>query len=451
MRMRIKFPLLSVIVLAFISVMVIGVQPSLSREGFSLPKKIPGDYEGKWYGIHCPDVPRKDFIGVAYGEAFPNQKILNSWGYKAKPIEEIKALLPEIYYGVVSNPEMWGHIRINETAYIPLEQWPGEHQKVRREASERNKGKARLDEKGHLIDYENGIPFPGSTKGIEIAWDFVNSRNYGEELLARFYTAVTDKNGHSRYSVAEQCYLWWKGRLHGKYVPRLEPNPNNYDFYSTMGFRSPYDLLGLVMITHRYDSADREDDMWMYIPTLRRVRRMSTAQRWDKMPGGQDITWDAATGFQGKPTNYEWEYLGRKLLLCGRQAKDQLQEIADKPGGGTTDQLYQRVNTVLVQYIPKIVSSVSKAIMYLDPETYACYYVEFYDRRGRPYLFYNHTWVVQGDGCISPIGFFVADVQRTHSSNNYTYDEFQNEDGWKAGINPGFFQMDILRSRYGGR
>jgi hypothetical protein len=169
------------------------------------------------------------------------------------------------------------------------------------------------------------------------------------------------------------------------------------------------------------------------------------------MPGGQDITWDAATGFQGKPTNYEWKYLGRKELLCGRQAKDQLQEIHDKPGGGCCDQLYQRVNTVMLEYIPKIISSVGRAVMYLDPEMYCCYYVEFFDKRGRPYLFYCHTWVVQGDGCISPIGFLVADVQRTHSSNNYTYEEFQNEDGWKAGIIPSFFEINYLKKIYASR
>jgi hypothetical protein len=207
----------------------------------------------------------------------------------------------------------------------------------------------------------------------------------------------------------------------------------------------------MVMLTHRYDDADKQDDQWMYITSLRRVRRMSAAQRWDKLPGGQDITYDSATGFQGKPTNYEWKYLGRKELLCGRQAIAQLQEIKGKPGGGTADQLYQRVNTVMVEYVPKIVSSVSKAVMYLDPETYFCYYVEFYDKRGRPYLFYNHCWGITADGCAHLIGFFVGDVQRIHSSNNYIYDTCQNLDAEASGINSRFFQMGSLKKRYCGR
>ena len=86
MRKQTNFLCLPFAVLAMILLLVIGAQSSLAWEGYPLPKEIPGEYEGKWYGIYCPDIPRKDFVGVAYGEAFPNQTILNSWGYKAKPI-----------------------------------------------------------------------------------------------------------------------------------------------------------------------------------------------------------------------------------------------------------------------------------------------------------------------------------------------------------------------------
>ena len=451
MKKRIHFLRGTFLFLALVLALVIEVRFSPAYEGYRVPPEIPGEYEGKWYGIYCPEVPRENFKGNINGEAFPNQAIINSWGYKAKPMEEIKDLLPDMYYDICTDPQKWGDIRINETAFIPEDQWPGEFQKARREATEENKGKARLDEKGHLIDYVSGFPFPDSTDAQEIGWNFVCGRNYGQEMCGFFYTAVTDKKGHTRHSVAEQNYLWWKGRLLGKEVPAITPNPNNYDYFQGMGFKSPYDLRGIVILTHRYDNPDEQDNQWMYITSLRRVRRMATSQRWDKLPGGQDITYDSATGFQGKPTNYEWKYIGRKELLCGRQAINQLQEIKGKPGGGTADQMYQRVNTVVVQYLPKIISSVSKAIMYLDPESYVCYYVEFYDKRGRPYLFYNHCWAISTSGAVCPVGFLVADVQRIHSSNNYTYFVYMNTDCDKEGVAPDFFQMERLRKRYAGR
>ena len=441
----------------FVSVGVFVLMISLASSvkyiwAFELPVEIPGDYEGKWYGIHCPDVPREKMKGVRGGEVFPNQTIMNSWGYKAKTIDEIKALIPEFFYEVCSHPEVWGDVRINETAYIPEEKW-GEHVRLKLKTTEKHKGAARLNEKGHLESWVAGYPFPGSEKGIEIAWNFVNSRNYGEGLISNWYQGVVDRNGHRRYASGEQCYLWWKGRLYGEHTPHYKPNPNNYEFFSSTGFYSPYDLYGMVGLTYRYDDPDKQDDMWMYITSLRRVRRMSTSQRWDKIPGGTDLPYDALTGFQGKPTNYEWRYLGKKELLCPRQPKDSLQEIKKKPMCAV-DQLYQRVNTVVLEYKPKehMVAPISRAVMYLDPEMYACFYVEFFDKKGRPYLFMLTPWVIFGPGYQAPIGFVMLDLQRVHGTTHCTYDEWVDEDATEIGGNcPSYFEMTSLRRRYSGR
>jgi len=434
-----------------ILLLAVGVQSSLAWE---IPPEIPGDYPGKWYGVYCDEIPQEKFVGFNDGTAFPNQTILNSWGYKAKPMEEIKDLVPATYYDICTHPQLWGDIRINETAFIPIDQWPGKHQKTRMAATERNKGKASIDEHGNIQGYINGFPFPGTNDATEMGWNYVKARNYGESLWTGYFTAIVDKKGHTKYSIAETTYFWWNGRLYGNenQHPFWKPNPNNYDLYNAMGWSAPYDLKGMVNLVHRYDSHKKQDDQWLYITSLRRVRRMSSSQRWDKLPGGNDITYDSATGFQGKPTNYEWKFLGRKLQLVGHNSKNTITEIKGKPAGTICDQWYQRVNIILLQFEPKIVSSVSRAVMFLDPETYACYYVEYFDKRGRPYMFYNHLWAVDGDGGIAPMGFFVADVQRIHSSNNLIYTIFQNDDAIKhKGIVPEYYQMDKLRAYYGGR
>jgi hypothetical protein len=431
-----------------ILLLVFGVQFSFA--GWEIPPEIPGEYPGKWYGLYCKDVKPEDMEGFADGDAFPNQKVIDSWGYKAKPIEEIKDLVPEDFYGILSNPQVWGDIRVNETELVPLSKYPGKHQKVRMAATEANKGKTSINEKGGLDGYINGFPFPGTKDGTEAGWNFVKARNYGEDCWVKFYTSVVDKKGHTRYSVAETTYMWWGGRLHDQ-APEIKPNPNGYDMYNNMGWFSPYDLRGMVMLTHRYNDTEKADDMWLYITSLRRVRRMSTSQRWDKLPGGNDITYDGATGFQGKVANYDWKYLGEKLLLAGHNARSTMTEIKGKPGGTMADQYYQRVNTQMIEFVPRIVSSVSRAVMYLDPETWLCYYVSMYDKRGRPYLFYAHGWGVDGDGCVSPQGFLVADVQRIHSSNNNVFQIYQNADAREKGIEKGYYEMNKLRKIYGGR
>ena len=51
---------------------------------------------------------------------------------------------------------------------------------------------------------------------------------------------------------------------------------------------APFDARGILLLTYRYKESDspprqarRNDDTWVYVPTLRRVRRISTAQRTD--------------------------------------------------------------------------------------------------------------------------------------------------------------------------
>ena len=54
---------------------------------------------------------------------------------------------------------------------------------------------------------------------------------------------------------------------------------------------APFDARGIMLISYRYKSTDeprdqaKNDDTWVYVPTLRRVRRISTAQRTDAVVG----------------------------------------------------------------------------------------------------------------------------------------------------------------------
>jgi hypothetical protein len=410
------------------------------------------DYPDKWYGWHCPLMDLKDVPPLNSPPAFQNQTVINAWGYKARPVEEIKDLIPEGFYEIVTHPELWGDIRINETQYIPREQWPGEHSKLVIEATKKYKGTATLDEKGHIRNYMSGTPFPGSEKPIEIAWNMIKSLNWGQELQVDMITAIVGAKGDMRFSRMNFLNFCYNGRVFGDNKPAFKPNPNNYDVLTAYLFRDPSDLRGMVNLSYRYDDPDKEDDSWMYITALRRVRRLSTAQRWDRLPGGNDISYDNATGFYGKPTNYEWLYLGRKELLVGHNPSYELQMLKDKPGGGVNNKEYQRVNTVVVAYVPKITSTVSRGVLYLDPESYVCYYCENYDKRGRLWIFFNHMWEPHKDGNVCPSSYLTADVQRVHSSSNYTYGLWQDTPAMTLkGVTPESMTMERLRGVAGGR
>ncbi|SPD75171.1 conserved hypothetical protein [uncultured Desulfobacterium sp.] len=410
------------------------------------------DYPGKWYGWYCPLIdPIKD-QALYSPPAFQNQTIIDAWGYKAKPVEEIKDLIPEGFFQMVAHPEIWGDIRINETKFIPREQWPGEHSKLVIEATKKNKGTATVDEKGHIRNFKNGVPFPGSENPTEIAWNMIKGLNWGQELEVDMITAIIDSKGSMRFSKYYFQNFCFNGRVFGDNKPNYLPNPNNYDVMTAYLFREPSDLRGMVSLNYRYDDPDKEDDSWMYITSLRRVRRMSTAQRWDRLPGGNDISYDNATGFYGKPTNYEWLYLGRKELLVGHNPSYELQMLKDKPGGGVNNKEYQRVNTVVVAYVPKITATISRGVLYLDPDSYICYYCENYDKRGKLWIFFNHMWEPHEDGNACPSSYLTVDVQRVHSSSNYIFGLWQDTPAATLkGVTPENMVMDKLKGIAGAR
>ncbi|MBW1900682.1 MAG: DUF1329 domain-containing protein [Deltaproteobacteria bacterium] len=421
-------------------------------QGAGLHLTFADNYPGKWYGWYTSSyIKQKDLTGHVTGNAFQDEKVISAWGYKARPVEEIKELLPEPFFQMIKHPEIWGGIRINETAYIPLDKWPGEIIKLRNEATEKYKGQPYLDETGYLRNYNAGFPFPGSEEGIKIAWNYDKSRNYGEKQWCKSIFTAVDKKGFNRWACISNNYFWWNGILAtNNRKPLKLPNPNNYDWFHAFGYMAPYDLMGIFALTQRYNDPEKDDGQWMYLPSLRRVRRMSTAQRWDKLPGGSDMTWDSTIGFNGKVSNYNWKFLGRKELLCGHNSAFQMQQLKDKPAHAICDQQYQRVNTVVVEYRAKekLYCPVSKAVMYLDPENYTCYYAEWYDKRGRIWMLFVGIWVPCNAGTIAPGSSIYVDLQRVHTS---PANVFQTRDNLNLETGFDFFKPNTKKKYYGGR
>ena len=66
-------------------------------------------------------------------------------------------------------------------------------------------------------------------------------------------------------------------------------------------------------------STSRADDSWLYLPTLRRVRRYSTAARSDTL-FGTDIDQDSIWGFNSKPEWWDFKLLAEKEILVPMHA-----------------------------------------------------------------------------------------------------------------------------------
>ena len=93
----------------------------------------------------------------------------------------------------------------------------------------------------------------------------------------------------------------------------------------------PFDLKGVGLTGIRYLDPDRQDDTWLYLPTLRRVRRLSSAQRSDAL-FGQDTDVDSYGGYAGQIPWFTWKFLGDKKILGTFHAEKFPVEYC--PGGG---------------------------------------------------------------------------------------------------------------------
>src|SRR3990172_9812156 len=94
--------------------------------------------------------------------------------------------------------------------------------------------------------------------------------------------------------------MYYAGRLYVDPKPVL-PNREGFRYKEIIGpFMEPLDLKGVNTLNYRHMDPDQQDDTWLYLPSLRRVRLLSTAQRSDAILG-QDIDIDSNYGYSGNP------------------------------------------------------------------------------------------------------------------------------------------------------
>jgi uncharacterized protein DUF1329 len=166
---------------------------------------------------------------------------------------------------------------------------------------------------GKRPDYITGTPFPDikeddADAGYKVLWniDYTvynggNSRN------------VTDINWISptaleRRASQDVIFLYYDGQPK-HYLPKA--NPDNLLFQFVAMTLGPADLQGTAALSWRYKDPTKRDANWAYVPTLRRVRAVSPANRSDGFLGS-DLSQDDGNFFDGKPEDFVWKVTGHR-------------------------------------------------------------------------------------------------------------------------------------------
>ncbi|MDX9789147.1 MAG: DUF1329 domain-containing protein [Desulfobacterales bacterium] len=331
-----------------------------------------------------------------------------------------------------------------------------------KKATEKNKGKAKIDTNGVMVGWEGGRPFPDidakdPQAGIKIAYNLERRYEGDDQTLEQYHLINVAADGGERdIKGAEKSWAWlnWMGRVDIEPLGDWGPNPKKIYRCGTTVIDFPYDIKGTMRLLIRYDDPRKDDDIWMYIPTMRRIRRMSGAQRQNNF-AGTVMTWDDIRGFQGRPLEYEWRIIGETRVLCAA-LNNKTPHKRDENGMWIAPRTMR--DCWLVDAIPKDKSYVySKRRIWIDKECFIPWHVIVYDQQGREWKVmedFNSTVYIgpnkDGDYCTNEQGFNWFDLlSETYTLLQYVgWDENGNQNATlSSGLDKSWFTIENIAKR----
>jgi hypothetical protein len=304
-------------------------------------------------------------------------------------------------------------------------------------ASEANAGKYDVDvatcglkdvTTGKMPDFYFGYPFPkidpkDPYAACKMAWNFTAANQMGNGQGATFTLNGVGGSGEFR-----RIKTW----LHAKaFLGRSAgpiPNPENLRGTSLSGVVEPQDIDGVGGLTKQLNDWTSQDEVWFYVPSTRRVRRVNAATRSDPV-AGLDIFADDVNCYSGKVEYYKWKLVGEGTVLAPVLSPEPLLQKQISPTRWEVDIPYYKAAYETpgakgapwlivdnLKMIPRPVwilegqsedpyYNFGKVIMYMDKDMYRIYWKLVHNRAGE--YFYNamcsYHWSKSPDGSFSAV------------------------------------------------
>jgi outer membrane lipoprotein-sorting protein len=115
---------------------------------------------------------------------------------------------------------------------------------------------------------------------------------YGAELTGRDIMVKVDErpDGDEQRSVMKMTLINRRGKTRERSLLMYSKDYGK-DSKSLMYFQSPGDVKGTGFLAWDYDDPEKDDDQWLYLPALKKSRRISSSSRNDYFLG-TDFTYD---------------------------------------------------------------------------------------------------------------------------------------------------------------
>ena len=350
-------------------------------------------------------------------------------------------------------------------------EWP----KAYKEATEKYAPQVKLSADGLTVsNYVAGQPFPNLDPkdpqfALKIMWNYEYGFANGlDDTDLRNFDADTGTIPTAGPMTVERHFLldhlrrlFWTARLYVDPKPE-KPNPNGYRVQQGLyPILEPFDLKGVGALGNRYIDSAKQDDSWLYLPSLRRVRRLSTAQRSDAL-FGQDTDVDSYNGYAGQVAWMDWKYLGEKEVL-GPVHAEHFPVKWDSKVDWAFDDVWEKRKVYVIEGTSKLPQyAYSKRVLFIDKEYWGIPFSDIYDRSGELWKIWindlsfrksvpgNNAIMYEDEMPFAP-AIVMVDLQLEHATKaSLPSPRFPGEQGWyfhqgeKSGATDDWFTVAAL-------
>lgn len=172
-----------------------------------------------------------------------------------------------------------------------------------------------------------------------------------------------------RADLADQDY-----RVEGSWAEGTE-------FRELTEFDEPFDIRGTAFLILRYSDPHKADDSWAYVPSLRRVRRISVEVKSDSLLG-TDHTLEDFYCFSGRVLQHDWKYHGTVRTLAVARSRNTMTQYYG-PNGWVPKDDWELREVDVIEQIPKNPDHpYSRKFMLSDRQHHDCFYANGFDQAG---------------------------------------------------------------------
>jgi hypothetical protein len=320
-------------------------------------------------------------------------------------------------------------------------------------ATDKYSSQVALGSNGELLNYVAGIPFPNVKPndpqgGLKLAWNFARRwvgddfKEGGGTLTGKAMSQTIEKDGSERKSEVIRHEIKARGRV------TVEPRPSipGYEHIDWMIIRAdeyPRDTSGTTTLETRYIDPNRDDDLYVYVPSIRRVRRAPPIQRCATL-APTEFTYDDVNSFNGKITNFNYRVLGQSRML-GNLSQREVPFERRKGDYLPLKEGWEIIDTYVLEITPKDPDyCYPKKILYIDQLTYQALWVVVLDAKGHlwkeQFNLYTRVNLPDGQEVISSSAPVIVNVQNGRAS------VFSTTRAFNQGYQPSFFTLATLQT-----